>query len=100
MNYKEDIVWIAMADKTRRDIIDMLYKTDFLSAGEISEKFDMTKPSLSRHLNILKQAGLVDATKKGKNVLYSLSETWGEEILAYANRITNREVPRVIPQNS
>ena len=91
MDYKEDIVWIAMADKTRRDIIDMLYKKDSLTAGEISEKFEMTKPSLSRHFNILKQAGLINAEKKGKNVIYTLSSTWGEEILAFTDRIHNRE---------
>jgi len=91
MDYKEDIIWIAMADKTRRDIMDMIYKKEQLSAGEISEKFDMTKPSISRHLNILKQAGIIQGTKKGKNIIYSMAANWGEEILAFTDRMHNRE---------
>lgn len=96
MSYKEDIVWIALADKTRRDIMDMIYKKEQLSAGEISEKFDMTKPSISRHLNILKQAGIIEGTKKGKNIIYSMASNWGEEILAYADRMINREKPKIV----
>jgi len=90
MDYKEDIIWIALADKTRRDIMDMIYKKEQLSAGEISDKFDMTKPSISRHLNILKQAGIIDATRQGKNIMYSMNTNWGENILAFTDRLHNK----------
>ena len=53
-------VWKALADPTRRKILSLLKKQD-MNAGEIAAEFNMTKPSISNHLNILKQADLVDA---------------------------------------
>ena len=96
MNYKEDAVWVAMADKTRRDIIDMLDKKKSLIAGEIAEKFDISKPSISHHLNILKQGGLINCEKKGQNTIYSLNPTWGEEILAFVDRMHNKELIKIL----
>ena len=64
-------VWKALADPTRRKILELLKEKD-MNAGEIAEKFDMTKPSISNHLNILKQADLVDSEKQGQNVIYSI----------------------------
>ena len=51
-------VWSALADPTRRKILTLL-KVQDLNAGEIAEQFNMTKPSISHHLSILKQAELV-----------------------------------------
>ncbi len=64
-------VWKALADPTRREILNLLKKQD-LNAGEIAQEFNMTKPSISNHLSILKQADLVDCQKEGQNVIYSL----------------------------
>ena len=64
-------VWKALADPTRRKILSLLKDKD-MNAGEIANEFNMTKPSISNHLNILKQADLVDAEKVGQNVNYSL----------------------------
>ena len=63
-------VWKALADPTRRKILSLLKDKD-MNAGEIANEFNMTKPSISNHLNILKQADLVDAEKVGQNVNYS-----------------------------
>ena len=60
-------VWKALADPTRRKILKLL-KKDSLNAGEIAAEFNMTKPSISNHLSILKQADLVDSEKIGQNV--------------------------------
>ena len=54
-----------------------------MNAGEIAEHFDMTKPSISHHLDLLKQAGLVDARKKGQYVEYSLNTTVLDELIAW-----------------
>ena len=76
----------ALADPTRRHILELL-RTKDLTAGEIAEHFDMTKPSLSHHLNTLKTAGLVDAERDGQNIIYSLniflvlSKTTGRKVL-------------------
>ncbi|MFN3196023.1 MAG: autorepressor SdpR family transcription factor [Chlorobiota bacterium] len=62
----------ALNDKTRRRIIELLKNGD-LSAGEIADEFEMTKPSISHHLEILKRADLVTSEKKGQFLVYSLN---------------------------
>jgi len=64
----------ALSDPTRRKIIQMLKERD-MTAGEIAEQFDMTKPSISHHLNILKHAELVIDERKGQNIYYSLRQS-------------------------
>lgn len=74
-------VWAALSDPTRRKILKLLKKGD-LNAGDIAAEFDMTKPSVSHHLNILKQAELVDCEKKGQNLIYTLRTSVLEDALA------------------
>ncbi|WP_139999194.1 autorepressor SdpR family transcription factor [Paenibacillus paridis] len=62
----------ALSDPTRRIILDLLRERD-LTAGEIAEHFQMTKPSISHHLNILKQAELVFDQRNGQHIYYSLN---------------------------
>lgn len=82
-------VWKALSDPTRRKILTLLKDKD-MNAGEIANEFNMTKPSISNHLNILKQADLVDAEKQGQNVIYSLKTSVLEEILNVLSNLTNR----------
>ncbi|MCQ1529197.1 autorepressor SdpR family transcription factor [Lutispora saccharofermentans] len=70
----------ALSDPTRRKIIQMLKERD-MTAGEIADHFDMTKPSISHHLNILKQADLVIDERKGQNIYYSLNTTVFQEVI-------------------
>ena len=72
----------ALADPTRRRILDLLKDSD-LTAGEIAEHFDMTKPSVSHHLNILKNTQLVQDEKKGQFVIYSLNTTVFQDLIAW-----------------
>ncbi|MBE6764677.1 MAG: winged helix-turn-helix transcriptional regulator [Ruminococcaceae bacterium] len=74
-------VWKALADPTRRKILDMLRKRD-MNAGEIAAEFDMSKPSISNHLSILKSAELIDSEKKGQNIIYSINTSVFEDILS------------------
>ena len=69
----------ALSDKTRRQILELLKEKD-LTAGEIAENFKMSKPSISHHLNILKQAGLIIDEKQGQYIYYSLNTTAFQEI--------------------
>ena len=69
----------ALNDKTRRDILEMLKEAD-MTAGDIADKFEMTKPSISHHLSILKQANLVIDIRKGQFIYYSLNTTVMDEI--------------------
>lgn len=68
-----DYVFAALASTPRRKILAYLAKTS-LTAGEIAERFEMTKPSLSKHLKILLHAGLVKSEKRGQFVHYSLAD--------------------------
>lgn len=83
-------VWKALADPTRRKILKLL-KKDSLNAGEIVAEFNMTKPSISNHLSILKQADLVDSKKIGQNVIYSLKTSVLEDMLKMLSDLTGRE---------
>ena len=64
-------VFQALSSTARRKILAYLSASD-LTAGEIASKFDMSKPSVSQHLNVLESAGLVERTKKGQYVVYHL----------------------------
>ena len=70
----------ALADPTRREILRALRAGD-LSAGDIAARFDMTAPSISHHLNVLKEAGLVQAERDGRHIIYSLNSTTMQELL-------------------
>ncbi len=70
----------ALSDPTRRKILKLLREKD-LTAGEIAEFFDISKPSISHHLSILKNAELVLWEKQGQNIQYSLNTTAFQEIM-------------------
>jgi DNA-binding transcriptional ArsR family regulator len=61
----------AIADSTRRDILDALRRQD-LAAGELAGRFPVSRPAISRHLRVLRQAGLVRETRQGQSRIYSL----------------------------
>ena len=70
----------ALADPTRREILRLLGVGD-LSAGEIASNFDMSLPSVSHHLSVLKNADLVSSERKGQSIVYSLNTTVAHEAL-------------------
>jgi len=70
----------ALADETRRKILEMLRKKD-LTPTEIGEKFNITAPSLSHHLNVLKEADLVTSRRQGQKIYYSLNLSVFEEVV-------------------
>lgn len=78
----------ALGDETRREIIRLLREKD-MSAGEIADAFTISKPSISHHLNILKQANLIMDERQGQNIIYSLNTSVMEEILSWVIKFTN-----------
>ena len=70
----------ALADPTRRAILKMLSNGN-LTAGEIAARFEMSAPSVSHHLRVLKQAELVQAQRNGQTIVYSLNATVMQEVL-------------------
>ncbi|MDB5229439.1 MAG: winged helix-turn-helix transcriptional regulator [Chitinophagaceae bacterium] len=77
-----NILFKALNDQTRREILELLRKKD-MTAGEIAECFNISKPSISHHLDLLKQAGLVDSIKEGQFISYSLNTTVVDEIVQW-----------------
>jgi ArsR family transcriptional regulator len=75
-------VFRALNDNNRREILELLKKGD-LSAGEIADHFHISKPSVSHHLEILKQAELVTSVKKGQFIIYSLNTSVLDEIFKW-----------------
>lgn len=79
----------ALADPTRRRILELLRSAD-LTAGELADHFDMTKPSISHHLNTLKAAGLVDAEREGQSIVCSLNTSVLQDLMSWFYTFTNR----------
>lgn len=72
----------ALSDPTRREILNLL-KKDSMSAGDISGHFDMSVPAVSKHLSILKDAGLIRDRREGKYIYYELNASVLEEVLIW-----------------
>jgi ArsR family transcriptional regulator len=77
-----NIIFKALNDPTRRKILELLQEKD-MTAGEIAEQFHISWPSVSHHLDLLKQARLVMTEKEGQFVYYSLNTTVVDEILKW-----------------
>lgn len=73
-------IFKALNDETRRQILDLL-KEGNMNAGEIADNFNISKPSISHHLDILKRAGLISSIKNGQFIEYSLNTTILEDLL-------------------
>jgi ArsR family transcriptional regulator len=71
----------ALADPTRRAIIKLLRRGE-MSAGELADHFGISKPSMSHHFAVLKQADLVATRRAGQQIYYSLNTTVVEDLLA------------------
>ena len=72
----------ALSDPIRREILNLL-KARRLSAGEISDHFDVTAASISRHLSVLKEADLIRDTRQGKFIYYAINTSVLEETLLW-----------------
>ncbi len=78
-----NLAFKAIADPTRREILRMLRKEE-MTAGELAERFDMTKPSMSHHFAVLKAADLVTTRREGQTIWYALNTTVVEDVMAWA----------------
>ena len=73
----------ALADPTRREILALLRRGE-MTAGDLAERFDMTKPSMSHHFAVLKEAGLITSRREGQQIWYGLNTTVVEDLMAWA----------------
>lgn len=75
-------VFKALADPTRREILRLLGRGE-QSAGQLAERFDMTKPSMSHHFSVLKQADLIQSRREGQQIFYALNTTVLEDVVTW-----------------
>jgi DNA-binding transcriptional ArsR family regulator len=73
-------VFRALADPTRRRVLALLREKP-MCAGELADQFDVSRPTMSAHFSVLREAGLIDATKHGKTIIYRLKMSVLEEAL-------------------
>jgi ArsR family transcriptional regulator, repressor of sdpIR and other operons len=79
----------ALADPTRREIIRLLGQ-DEMTAGELADHFEMTKPSMSHHFSVLKDADLIKSRREGQQIWYSLNTTVIQDVLRWALDLTRK----------
>ena len=76
----------ALADPTRRELIARLSRRS-LRAGELCRGLPMSRPAVSKHLRVLREAGLVDAKKQGRTQVYRLAEGGIRDVTSYIERV-------------
>jgi DNA-binding transcriptional ArsR family regulator len=76
----------ALADPTRREILNLL-KMGKLSAGEITDHFQITAAAISRHLSVLREADLIEDSREGKYIFYELNASVLEEIMLWITEL-------------
>jgi ArsR family transcriptional regulator len=73
----------ALADPTRREILNLLRHGE-ITAGVLAEKLDMTKPAMSHHFAVLKDADLITSRREGQQIWYGLNTTVVQDVMAWA----------------
>ena len=86
-------VFKALNDPIRREILELLKEKD-MNAGEIADNFNISKPSISHHLDSLKQADLVISEKNGQYVNYTLNKTVVEDIIQWLMSINHKKIEK------
>lgn len=86
----------ALSDKTRRQILRYLRDGE-MNAGEIADRFEMSKPSISHHLNILKQADLISDRRQGQNIIYALNTSVFEEVMGWFMELMGKDPSDIQP---
>lgn len=93
-----NIVFKALNDKTRRDILELLKEGD-KTAGEIADHFNFSKPTISHHLDLLRQAELIVSEKQGQFISYSLNTTVVDELLKWVLQFSSNANKKVQNKN-
>lgn len=83
----------ALADPTRREILGMLRHGE-ITAGALAEQFDMTKPAMSHHFKVLKDADLITSRREGQQIWYGLNTTVVQDLLTWAMELVGERKRR------
>jgi DNA-binding transcriptional ArsR family regulator len=88
-----NLLFKALGDPTRRQIIELLRKRD-MNAGEIADQFNMSKPSISHHLDLLRQANIVISIREGQFITYSLNTTVFDEMVKWVMELSDKQTKK------
>ena len=91
-------VFKALSDPTRRRILQLL-KRGPMSAGELADQFDVSKPTMSAHFTVLRTAGLIASEKRGKLVVYELQLSVLEDALLGFTQVFGWELKPRAPRS-
>ena len=80
----------AIADPTRREILRLLRRGE-MTAGDLAQRFDMTKPTMSHHFSVLKEADLLTSRRDGQQIWYGLNTTVVQDLMAWAMDLIRSE---------
>jgi ArsR family transcriptional regulator, arsenate/arsenite/antimonite-responsive transcriptional repressor len=83
----------ALADPTRREILGLLRHGE-ITAGALAEQFDMTKPAMSHHFKVLKDADLITSRREGQQIWYGLNTTVVQDLMAWAMELLGESKKR------
>lgn len=75
----------ALADPTRRQIVELVAARE-MSAGDIADRFDVTRPAISRHLRVLRESGLLTARGDAQRRMYTLDPSALDDLDAWIER--------------
>lgn len=84
------LIFKALQDPIRRKILLMLRQKD-MTAGDIAHHFDISKPSISHHLNVLKQANMVLDQRQGQYIFYSLNTSVFEDVVRFSLELIDKK---------
>jgi DNA-binding transcriptional ArsR family regulator len=91
-------VFRALADPTRRRVLQLLRQRP-MTAGELSDQFAVSKPTMSAHFSVLREAGLIDAGKHGTSITYRLKLSVLEDALLGFSQAFGIGVDRADPDH-
>lgn len=82
-------IWSALSDRTRREILTLL-KGRPHTAGEIADQFELSAATVSHHLGVLKEAGLVRTARRAQTIIYSLNSSAVQDTLAFLTALARK----------
>jgi len=86
-------VFKALSDPTRREILRLLSRGE-KTAGDLAERFDMSKPSMSHHFTVLKEADLISSRRNGQQIWYSLNTTVAQDAISWVMDLVERSAKK------
>ena len=86
-------VFKALSDPTRREILRLLSQGE-KTAGDLAERFDMSKPSMSHHFAVLKEADLISRRRNGQQIWYSLNTTVAQDAISWVMDLVERSAKK------